>query len=85
MAVTSLSNTELLIVKGSLISILSNRGASASSVSYTLQSSTTGWKGNTRVREVITSKMYTTDSSGNLKVTVVNGEPLVFIDNSLKG
>jgi alpha-amylase len=79
-----LGSNEVLIVKRPLVSILSNRGASASSVSYTLKAGTTGWKPNMAVRDAVSSKQYTTDGNGDLVVSVVNGEPLVLLDASLR-
>ncbi|WVW85621.1 hypothetical protein I302_107659 [Kwoniella bestiolae CBS 10118] len=85
MTVSPLSSSSILIAKSPLISVLSNSGSSASDASVTVQSSASGWSGNTEVIDAISCETLTTDGSGNLAVTVKGGLPRVFIASSQKG
>ncbi|WWC71571.1 uncharacterized protein I206_105529 [Kwoniella pini CBS 10737] len=85
MNITSPSSSSILIAKQPLISILSNSGSSASDSSVTVQSSASGWTANTQVIDAISCETLTTDSSGNLAVTIKTGLPRVLIADSKKG
>ncbi|OCF37928.1 alpha-amylase [Kwoniella heveanensis CBS 569] len=85
MSVSSLSDSSILVVKGPLVSVLSNSGSSASDASVTVPSSSSNWSANTKVIDAISCESLTTDGSGNLAVTVKSGLPRVFIADSSKG
>ena len=82
--IVTISSNELLIVKGPLVSVLSNRG-STSSTTLTLSAGSTKLPKSTAVVDTITCEAYTTDSKGNLKVTISNGLPRVFLQKSMLG
>ena len=82
--VSQLSDTTLLVAKAGLFSVFTNAGE-GSSESATLPSSTTGWSAGTAVIDAVGCANYTTDSSGNLQVTLSSGLPKVLIASSSKG
>ncbi|TVY38919.1 Alpha-amylase A type [Lachnellula occidentalis] len=65
-----------------MISVFTNKGASGSS-SITLSSTDTGFNSSQALVEVMGCTDATTDSSGNLAVTLTNGLPGVFFPKSL--
>lgn len=85
MTVSSPSTGALLIVKSPLVSLLTNAGSSASNSSVSISSSSSGWSASTSVVDAISCETLTTDSSGNLAVTLTQGLPRVFIATSQKG
>jgi alpha-amylase len=84
MNITAMFENELLIAKPPLFSLLSNRGSSGST-NTTISSSSSGWPAQTTIIDAITCNTYTTDSSGNLAVSITGGMPLVLLDQSKKG
>jgi alpha-amylase len=61
-----------------LISVFTNKGASSGTSTLTLASTETGFNASQALIEVTGCTSYTTDSSGNLAVTITNGLPNVF-------
>ena len=61
-----------------IISVFTNLGASGASYTLTLPSSDTGFTDSQAVTEVMSCTAYTTDSSGNLAVSMASGLPRVF-------
>lgn len=82
---TLLSSNELLISKPPLLTLLTNRGAAASSPSYTLTQAQHGYSPSTTILDAISCSNLTVDGSGNLQVAAVNGEPRVMIPYAQKG
>ncbi|KAL2158581.1 hypothetical protein VTH06DRAFT_4348 [Thermothelomyces fergusii] len=64
-----------------IVSIFTNMGAS-SSASVTLPSSATGFDANQQLLDVLSCTLFTTDSSGGLTVTLVDGLPRVLYPTS---
>ncbi|WVR07490.1 hypothetical protein IAU60_004532 [Kwoniella sp. DSM 27419] len=85
MTVTSPSSSSIMVVKGPLVSILSNSGSSASDATVNVQASSSNWAANTKIIDAISCESLTTDGSGNLAVTVKQGLPRVMIEDSKKG
>lgn len=85
MTLSQPSETTLLVAKKPLISVFSNGGSSASNVSVSVDSSSSGWAASTKVIDALTCESFTTDGSGNLAVTISKGEPRVLIEDSQKG
>lgn len=65
-----------------IIGVFTNQGAGASSYTFTLASSATGFTAGLALIEVTACKAYTTDSSGNLAVAMSGGLPLIFYPTS---
>lgn len=63
--------------KGSVITVLSNNGASGSS--YTLSLSGSGYSSGTKLMELYTCTSITVDSSGNIPVPMTSGLPRALI------
>lgn len=61
-----------------IVSVFSNMGASGSTYTLTLTSAETGFTANEALIEVMSCTAYTTDSSGNLAVSMASGLPRVF-------
>ena len=66
-----------------LISVYTNKGASSGSYTLTLSSTETGFNNTQDLIEVTGCTAYTTESSGNLVVTISNGLPAVYYPKSL--
>lgn len=64
--------------KGSVISVYTNAGASGASYTVTLPASGTGFTASEKLVELFSCTSYTTDSSGNVAVTITGGLPIVF-------
>lgn len=64
-----------------IVSIYNNRGASGSG-SFTLTGSASGFTAGQSVTDVIACRALTTDSSGNLAVSITNGQPIVLFPTS---
>ncbi|EIW67260.1 hypothetical protein TREMEDRAFT_33638 [Tremella mesenterica DSM 1558] len=84
MNVTQMGSNEILIVKGPLISLLSNRGQ-GSSGTVTIPSGSSGWGANVQVLDAVACEIMNTDGSGNLDVKVNEGMPRVMIVETSKG
>lgn len=76
-----LDSHTIAVRKGSkgtqVISVFNNRGSSGSG-SASLKSSDTAFTSGQSITELLTCKTSTTDSSGNLAITISNGLPLMF-------
>ena len=66
-----------------IISVFTNKGASSGSSTLTLSSTQTGFNASQALIEVMGCTDATTDSSGNLAVTISSGVPTVFFPKSL--
>ncbi|CAG8089704.1 unnamed protein product [Penicillium olsonii] len=76
------SNT-IAMKKGSVITILSNKGASGSS--YTLSLGGSGYSSGTKLMELYTCTSLTVDSNGNVPVPMISGLPRALIQASSIG
>lgn len=85
MTLSQPSESTLLVAKKPLMSVFSNSGSSASNTSVSVDSSSSGWAASTNVIDALTCESFTTDDSGNLAVTIYQGEPRVLIEDSQKG
>mgnify|MGYP001577850389 FL=1 len=65
-----------------IVSVFSNQGASGSAYTLTMSSTETGFTANEALIEVMSCTAYTTDSSGNLAVSMASGLPRVFYDTA---
>ncbi|GAB7352422.1 hypothetical protein MBLNU459_g2841t2 [Dothideomycetes sp. NU459] len=65
-----------------VVAVFNNRGASGSG-SFTLTAADSGFTSGEALTELLSCTTYTTDSSGNLAVTVTSGLPQVFYPSSL--
>ncbi|CAK4031809.1 alpha-amylase [Lecanosticta acicola] len=65
-----------------VIGVYTNRGASANTATITLGATNSGFTANQNVMDVVACKSYTTDSKGNLGVTITAGLPQVFYPQS---
>lgn len=65
-----------------VVSVFNNRGASGSG-SFTLTSAESGFTAGESLTEMLSCTKYTTDSSGNLAVTITSGLPQIFYPSSL--
>lgn len=79
-------NHTIVMSKAPLLSILNNHGSSschitggARAIPMHIPPSQTGYKGLLPVINVLTGRIYSTDPYGGLTITIVRGEPLVFI------
>ena len=61
-----------------IIGVFTNLGASGASYTLTLPSSDTGFTASQSVVEIVGCTSYTTDSSGNLAVSMASGLPRIF-------
>lgn len=61
-----------------VIGVFSNLGANGASYTLTLPSSDTGFTASQSVYEIGSCTLYTTDSSGNLAVSMASGLPRIF-------
>jgi alpha-amylase len=75
-------SSTIVMRKGStnyqIIGVFTNLGASGSSYTLTLTSAQTGFTASQALIEVMSCTAYTTDSSGNLAVSMASGLPRVF-------
>jgi len=85
MSLTGMTSNEVLIAKPPLISLLSNRGSSASSPDITIPVASTQWAPNTAIIDAISCNTFTTNAGGDLVLKVENGLPRVLIEDSKKG
>lgn len=65
-----------------VVAVFNNRGASGSGA-FTLTSANSGFTAGEALTEMLSCKTYTTDSSGNLAITISSGLPQVFYPSSL--
>lgn len=65
-----------------IISVLSKTGDSAADKTLSLSNSVTGFTANQAIFEILTCKAVSTDSNGNLSVTITKGRPLIFYPKS---
>ena len=79
-------SSTLVMRKGSdgnqIISVLSKTGESAADKTVLLDKSTTGFKANEEILEILGCTTTTTDDSGSLSVTIRGGQPLVYYPKS---
>jgi len=81
-AVPSSPDSRTIVMrKGSVVSAYNNRGANGAG-SFTLSPSVSGFTSGQSVTEILTCKVSSTDSSGNLAITVTGGQPQVFYPTS---
>jgi alpha-amylase len=85
MNLTVLSPTDLLIAKGPLVSVLTNRGSNSPNITIPVASSGTGFAPRSTILEVLTCNTYLTDDNGNVDVPIINGSPRVMIAASQRG
>lgn len=77
-AVPSSPDSQTIVMrKGSVVSVYNNRGANGAGT-FTLSSSVSGFKSGQPVMEILTCKASSTDSSGNLAMTITGGQPQIF-------
>lgn len=69
----------VVISKPPLVSILTNAGASSPPKVYYLPSAATTYAPHMPVVEVLTGQIFATDPNGGLAVTILSGEPRVFL------
>jgi len=79
MSVTVPTADDMLIVKGPLVSVLTNVGAGAANHTFKIDSAASGLAANTQVLDVVQCESFTTDGSGNLDVTLSDGMPRVMM------
>jgi alpha-amylase len=79
MSVTVPTADDMLIVKGPLVSVLTNVGAGASNHTFKIETAASGLAANTQVLDVVQCESFTTDGSGNLDVVINDGMPRVMI------
>lgn len=79
MSVTVPTADDMLIVKGPLVSVLTNVGAGAANHTFKVDAAASGLAANTQVLDVVQCESFTTDGSGNLDVTLSDGMPRVMI------
>ena len=84
MTVTAATANELLVSKPPLVSVLSNRGSSGATT-LTLSSTSTSFPGSSKIVDAVSCDAFTTDSKGNLPITISNGMPRVLIEDAKKG
>ncbi|KAF2168578.1 glycoside hydrolase family 13 protein [Zasmidium cellare ATCC 36951] len=65
-----------------VVSVFTNRGASAKTATLTLGATNSGFVKYQSVMDVVACKSFTTDSKGNLGVTITSGLPQVFYPTS---
>lgn len=81
-AVASQLNTQTVLLKkgaagSQTVGVFTNKGASSSAYTLTLNSANTGFTANQAVIEVLSCTAYTADSSGNVVITMSGGLPRV--------
>jgi alpha-amylase len=69
----------MLIVKGPLVSVLTNVGAGAANHTFKIDAAASGMAANTQVLDVVQCESFTTDGSGNLDITLSDGMPRVMM------
>lgn len=80
-ATTTVSGSnEIVISKGNMYSILSNRGASSGNVSVSM--SNTGYSASTELLDIVTCTTLTTGSDGSISAVLVSGAPQVYVPSS---
>ena len=79
MSVTVPAINDMLVVKGPLVSVLTNSGASSGNHTFALESSVSGWSANTQVLDVVQCESLTTDGSGNINLVMADGMPRVML------
>lgn len=67
----------IIMRKGQMIGIFTNRGEDAGDATMTLSQSNFDFDASQAVMDVIACKTLTTDSEGNLEITITKGEPIV--------
>lgn len=85
MNLTGMTSNELLIAKGPLVSLLSNRGEGQSSPDITIPVAQTKWSPNSAVIDAVSCQTFTTNSGGDLVIQIDNGLPRVLIADAQKG
>lgn len=68
-----------MIAKPPMVSVLTNHGASAPPRVYYLSPASTTYGANMPVIDVLTGQIFATDPAGGLAVTIISGEPRVFL------
>jgi alpha-amylase len=79
MSVTVPTADDMLIVKGPLVSVLTNVGAGAANHTFKIDTAASGLAANTQVLDVVSCESFTTDGSGNLDITLSDGMPRVMM------
>jgi alpha-amylase len=85
MNITQMGANEVLIVKGPLVSLLSNRGQGQASGDMTIPATATGWKSGQTVVDTVSCNTFTTGGNGDLTMAIENGMPRVLLLDSQKG
>jgi alpha-amylase len=79
MSVTVPTADDMLIVKGPLVSVLTNVGSGAANHTFKIDAAASGLAGNTQVLDIVQCESFTTDASGNLDITLSDGMPRVMM------
>lgn len=79
MSVTVPTADDMLIVKGPLVSVLTNVGAGAANHTFKIEAAASGMAANTQVLDIVQCESFTTDGSGNLDITLSDGMPRVMM------
>lgn len=85
MNITQMTANEVLIVKGPLVSLLSNRGRGQTGGNMTIPAAATGWKSGQTVVDIVTCNPFPTEDNGDLTIAIENGMPKIFLLDSQKG
>jgi alpha-amylase len=78
---TSPDSRTIIMRKGSVVSIYNNRGANGAA-SFTLSASVSGFTSGQSVTEILTCKVSSADSSGNLAISITGGLPQILYPTS---
>ena len=70
MALSIPSPQELIIAKPPLISVLSNRGSAGAVQQVPINAGTSNWGANAAIVDAVTCDTFTTNSAGNLQVSM---------------
>jgi alpha-amylase len=79
MSVTVPTAEDMLIVKGPLVSVLTNVGSGAANHTFKIDAAASGLAANTQVLDIVQCESFTTDGSGNLDITLSDGMPRVMM------
>jgi len=79
MSVTVPTADDMLIVKGPLVSVLTNVGSGAANHTFKIDAAASGMAANTQILDVVQCESFTTDGSGNLDITLSDGMPRVMM------
>lgn len=75
-------SSTIVMRKGQVISVFTNKGASSSTYKISLSAAETGFSAGQSITELFSCTTLTTDSSSNLQASISAGLPLVFYPSS---